>query len=214
MTINGFINDIKTWGFFRAIFYQIMSRLKPGVMFVAIKLRKTSATEELPNIKQGFAIRVATKEELEIAAKQSHTDLKEESIEKACARGDICVAVFKDKQIIAYAWHALSTAPHKSRIWIGFNSNIVYGYKAYTMPKYRQQGLFYYITPHVNYVMKKRGHDNVLIYVESHNYPSLISSKKTGHTLVGYAGYITYFKFFWSWSSLGAKKYGFHFYWK
>jgi hypothetical protein len=202
---------IRQWGFFRFLYDCAMSRARPWLMLCQVELRSLHPDPELPELPEGFEIRVATTAELIEAATDPVNDLNADWVRKAHQRGDICMAAFDGDQIACYVWRAFSPAPFEKGLWVHFSPEYPYSYKAYTRPDYRRRRLQHYASLSMERWMLERGYTHIISYIETHNYPSLTSSKKRGNRRVGLAGYLRLFGRTLPFRSPGARRHGFAF---
>lgn len=203
--------QIKQWGFLHFAYDVAMCRLKRWLTLCAIDVRQLQRDPDIPELAPGREARVATIDELIAAAKDPVNDLDPDWVRRAHDRGEVCVAVFEGEKIISYNWRAFAPAPHEKGLWVHFDPSCFYGFKAFTPPAYRQQRL-HHVTSHTldNWLLD-RGYTLNISFIETHNYPSLISARKRGTRHVGYAGYLTLFGRVIPFRSPGAKRYGFAF---
>jgi hypothetical protein len=205
---------IRQWGFFPFLYDCAMSRLRPWLMLSQVELRplrSNSTLPDLPELPEGWHVRVATTSELVEAAADPANDLNAEWVRAAHQRGEVCVAIFDGTRIASYVWRAFGPTPYEKGLWVHFDSGYPYSFKAYTPPEYRRRRLQHYVSLYLDNWQLERGYNQVISYIETHNYPSLTSSKKRGNRRVGFAGYITLFGRTIPFRSPGAKRHGFGF---
>ncbi|MCW8196327.1 hypothetical protein F6455_16150 [Proteobacteria bacterium 005FR1] len=203
---------IRQWGFFPFLYDCAMCRLKPWLTLCQVEVRPLHRESDLaPKLSEGWHVRVATTEELVEAAADPVNDLSPEWVRKAHQRGEICVGVFDGNQIASYVWRAFGPSPHEKGLWVHFGPQHPYSFKAYTRPDYRRRRLQHSASLYLDRWLLERGFTQTIGYIETHNYPSLISSKKRGNRRVGFAGYLTLFGRTIPFRTPGAKRHGFRF---
>lgn len=94
-------------------------------------------SDAVPFSSDRFSLRLATPEELHLAAPNFGQEMSSRFVEAALANGDICGAVFEGDRMIAFQW--FSSAP--TRLFKDTNINVgpgnYYVYRSYTAPAYR-----------------------------------------------------------------------------
>jgi hypothetical protein len=201
---------IRQWGFFPFLYDCAMSRLRPWLTLCQVEVRPLHehTKVELPD---SWQVRIASADELIEAAADPVNDLNPDWVRKAHQRGEICVAVFDGHQIASYVWRAFAPSPHEKGLWVHFDPNYPYSFKAYTRPDYRRRRLQHQASLYLDRWLLERGFTHCISYIETHNYPSLASSKKRGNRRIGLAGYVTVFGRTLPFRSPGARRHGFGF---
>jgi len=179
-------------------------------------VRTLSSKLTLQKLEAGITARVASPDDLHNAIKfdgllQSRF-ISAAFIEAALSRGDICIGVFDQSRLVSYHWLAFSTVPYRDGIWVGFEKPYYYSYNAYTDMDYRGRHLRVPAVQLADKLALSKGYKYALLYIETHNYSSIESSKYTSSKLVGYAGYVKLFGKVYPFRSRGAKKHCFSFY--
>lgn len=204
--------EIRRWGVLHFAYDCLMSRFKPWLTLCSIQLRPITRHNDFPELPPNLEVRVASTEDLIAAAKDPVSELSAEWVKEAHGRGEICVAVFEGDRLLSYLWRAFAPTPHEKGLWVYFDENCPYGFKAFTHPDCRQQRLQYAASAHLDHWMLDRGYRHYLGFIETHNFPSLIAAKKRHNRTVGYAGYLTLFGRVIPFRSPGAKRHGFGFF--
>jgi hypothetical protein len=204
--------QIKTWGFFPFLYDGVMSRVRPWFMLCELQHRHHTRREEPYPLADNREVRIATREDLAAAAMDPESDIKAKWLEQALKRGEICAAVFEDGRVLSYVWRAFGPTPHEKDVWVEFDPKYSYSFKTFTRPDCRQQRLNHVVNYAMDCHLLDRGHEDCLIFVETHNYPSLIGAHKRGNRPVGYAGYLRLFGRVFCFRSPGAKRHGFRFF--
>ena len=187
----GLREDIRRWGIVRVIYAHLMDWLHPLLYISFVYVR------QLGNVTQssidGFDIRVATREELQMAGENHAMDLGAQFLQGAFDRGDICVAAFAGESMVAYSWRAFSGAPHDRDLWVRFEKPCRYGYKGFTLPEYRGKHIQAATAPCIDHYCIERGYTQGISFIETHNFASNRTSQRLGSRRVGYAGYLRLF---------------------
>jgi len=211
MNYSGYIDEIKRWGFRRFLYAAIMWRMDSWFRIACVFARKLHEEAITVELAEGRSVRIASYDELLEAAKDPVLRLVPSSIQEALQRGEFCTAVFDGDKIIAYAWRATGTTPHVEGVAVVFEKPYRYGFDSFTHPEYRQQKLQNAIAYVTDPAFIKEGYTHAISFVETHNYPSLISSLSRSNIVVGYAAYLILFGKFFSFRSRGVKEIGFGF---
>jgi len=201
-----------TWGFWRGFYYCLMVLLNPFVTVCQIHIREHIPNPKFPELENGFEIRLMSHEELLKYCDDPELYLEKDMINEAFARGDICVAALYHGDIVSYDWRAFTATPHMHGVWVDFKKGYRYGYKAFTRPKFRRKRLHHVASLFTDKMMLERGISRGIAFIETHNYPSLISNAKRGNECIGYAGYFNLFGKIIPFRTKGTKKHGFRFY--
>lgn len=212
MKIENIKGSFITWGFWRGFYYCLMSLLKPFIMVYQVHLREHSPNPKLPELENGFEIRIMSHEELLKYCDDPELNLEKDKINEAFARGEICVAALYNGDIVSYVWRSFTATPHMDGVWVDFKKGYRFGYKAFTRPKFRKKRLQHAVTLFTDKLMLERGISQGIGVVATHNYASLISDAKRGNECIGYAGYFKLFGKIIPFRTNGAKKHGFRFF--
>ena len=131
---------------------------------------------------------------------------------QAFARGDLCVGAFDGTRLIGYAWFASRPAPHVDGLWMAFDSNAVYIYRALVRPEYRGRGIAPALYHFADRRFLEQGKGYAIICVNIYNRPSIAAAQRSGASTAGYTAYWTAGGRFLTVRSPGAKRCGFRFY--
>ncbi len=138
--------------------------------------------------------------------------LERRQAERALRRGDVCVGGFQDNAPVCYVWYAYRAAPHVGGLWVEFGRGSGYAYKAFVRPEYRGLGLGAELYAKAAEICPKKGTQRGISFIGVDNAPSLRAAERTGWQRVGYAAYAWPFGGTFTFSSPGARRYGFRFY--
>ncbi|MEX1033713.1 MAG: hypothetical protein WDZ30_10160 [Cellvibrionaceae bacterium] len=205
-------SEIQRWGLLPFAYDCAMSRLKRWVTLCAVNVRPLYKNPDLPRLAPEREVRMVSTDELIVASADPIYDLDPDFIKKAQGRGELCMAVFEGGKILAYLWRTFASTGHEKGLWVHFDERYVYGFKAFTHPDYRQQRLQHSLSYTFDTLLRERGYSHCIAFIETHNFPSLISDKKRGHRRVGYAGYLTLFGRVIPFRTPGARRHGFGFF--
>ncbi len=170
-------------------------------------------SEAVPNeLENGVSIRMATRDDLIRAAHEMPKQLGFRFLEDALARGDICLAAFHDETMVAFIWRSFTRVPHADGLWVEVEWPYRYGYKAYTKPDFRGQGLSGWLSRLGDEVCLDKGFRYGVGFVETHNYPSIKADLRVGGRMVGYAGYLKLFGKAYPFRTRGVVPHTFRFY--
>jgi hypothetical protein len=206
------ISDVRTWGLPRFLHQSVMNVLRPRLILCAIYVREHGDDPRLPPLPDGRYVRIATPEELLEAGTDPVYQLDPEFIHAAIAKGDLCVALFQERRLLAYFWKATGKTPHLGGLWVQFATGYCYSYKAFTHPDFRQGGLQRIVATWTDPLLRRRGYSHSIGFVETHNFPSIRASERRGAVKAGYAGYVQVFGNVYTFRTPGAKHHGFRFF--
>ena len=212
MQIGNIATEYRKWGLIKFLHSCAMLALGRWLFLCAVDLRPLYAEPKLPKLKPGRSVRVATQQELELLVEEPIYELSKSFIQTALRRGAYCVAAFEDNKIIAYTWRSYSATPHADGLWVEFGPECRYGFKAFTHPDFRRQDLHHTISLMSDADSIRRGCTHSIAFIETHNYPSLLSNAKRGNKRVGYAGYLRVHGRVFPFRTPGAKRHGFRFF--
>jgi hypothetical protein len=212
MALSRIMAQVRHWGLRRALYHWLMHSLRDRVTLCHVVVRPAQPESSYPPLSEGREARIANMEELTTAAADPVNDMNPQWLKGAIRRGELCAAVFEGKEMLSYTWRAFGPTPHENNLEVHFDPRYVYGFYSYTRPDYRRQGLQHaadFVSDRYLYDM---GYTEGIGWIETHNYPSLISQQKRGAYRVGYAGYLYLLGKIYTFRSPGARKYGFGFF--
>ncbi len=190
----------------------LMKRARRWLMLSRVHVREMQSEAVPTELENGVSIRSATREDLIRAAREMPKQLDLEFVEDALARGDICLAAFHDETMVAFIWRSFTRVPHADGLWVEVEWPYRYGYKAYTKPEFRGQGLSGWLARLGDAVCLGKGFKYGVGFVETHNYPSIKADLRVGGRKVGYAGYLKLFGKAYPFRTLGVVPHTFRFY--
>lgn len=210
MAFTEFRDSVRRWGVARAVYAEVMARLRPWFMLAEVTVRPLWAEPPKTSLDTRMSVRVATPAEIADAVRDMPDQLNEAFVESALARGDYCPAVFDGNKMVSFAWRSHSTAPHGDGLWVGFEKPYRYGYHAYTRPEYRGRHLR---DPRLTDRLSiEQGCRFAVGFTETHNFASIRWNRRYGNERVGFAGYIKVFGKPYPFRTPGAKRHTFRFY--
>lgn len=176
-----------------ALWGAAMQRARPWVVLCRVHVREMNRSGIPSERYDGMTIRVATPDDLNRAADDMPGQLERQFIDRAMARGDICLAAFHDGAMVSFVWRSFTTAPHGDGLRVRVEWPYWYTYKAYTRPDFRGRRVSGLLTLYGDEVCRDRGYRYGVGFIETHNYASIRSNMRLGSKLVGYAGYVKLF---------------------
>jgi len=186
------VADYNRWGLRRTAYKRLMLAVRARLVFCGVYVRPL-VEGPAPPPPEGIEVRVARRSELLAAAEAGGMELSVEFVRSALARGDICVAAFRDGRMIAQVWRSLTCAPHVEGLWVRFRRPYRYGYKAYTHPEFRGCHLQVPVSRFLDDYFIARGFTHNIGFIETHNYASIASEERRGGRRAGWAGYFRMF---------------------
>ncbi|MBM4202825.1 MAG: hypothetical protein FJ194_01565 [Gammaproteobacteria bacterium] len=170
-----------------------MRRRSPWFVLARVSVRNITAEAVPGNVIEGLSVRLASRAELLQAAEEKPDALSTDFVNAALDRGDICVAAFDGEHLVGFIWGSFSTAPHSDGLWVKAEHPYRYGDKSFVEPQYRGQRLVFALQRARDMVCLERGYPLNVGFIETHNYPSLLATIRSGSKRVGYAGYVRLF---------------------
>lgn len=212
MQLSSVVAKVKLWGLWRAFYAFIMHCMRHRLTFCWVVVRPLQCDPKFPSLSKGREARIPSMDELIAAAADPVNNLNPEWLHKAEERGEFCAAVFEGQNILSYSWRAFGPTPHEKGLEVRFSPEYVYGFYYYTRPDYRRQGLQHAADYVSDNKLLAMGYTKGIGFIETHNYPSMISQEKRGTFRVGYAGYLSLLGRVYTFQSPGAKQHGFGFF--
>ena len=187
--------DIRQWGWARALFIRLMSRLQRhvGLRVYRVNLRPLTRHACAPDVSGGTAVRVATPEELRKAAGDPDLDMQPDFVRDALARGDIAFGAFDGDRLVGYTWRTFTAAPHIDGLWIRVDRPFQYSYKGFTRPSHRRRRIHAGITYFADVYLLERGYAAEVGFTDVTNLASLAVAEFMGRRKIGYAGHMDWF---------------------
>jgi len=130
-------------------------------------------------------------------------DLRQDSVQAAFQRGDLCIGAFDGSAIAGYCWLAFAPLPHLDGVFVEFAGDIVWTYKSLVRHSHRGRGIASALYRHADGICLERSRSRSLICVESHNVPSIAAALRAGYENAGSAAYVRRGPFFADWYSAG-----------
>lgn len=169
---------------------------------------------DLGPLPEGLQIRVLNREDCHASWCASNHQLSRKFLVDALARGDVGAAVFEGEQVVAFVWRTFSEAPFRGDVWVKVASPAVYGYKAYTDPRYRGMRLSSHLTATLNRICLERGAQNRIAAIVPHNRSSIQAELHRGSRYLGLAVYWQFAGIRRKWLSSAVKAAGYDYFWK
>ena len=105
---------------------------------------------------------------------------------EALSRGDRCVGVFEHGRLVWYCWYAREAAPVFDDVEAVTDWPFLYAYNAFTESAQRGRGLFEIGVHASARIFASEGFRGFTAYVEAHNPPPLITSRRMGDPVIGF----------------------------
>lgn len=207
---NYFSRQYQRWGFKKAVYSSLMAMLSKwfGIQIAILNTRDFSNASEVPEVPEDYRVKILDEAELQSASEQADLDISPEFITQAVADGGYCAGAFHKDQLVSYVWRAYRSTPIHDRLVLNFPAPIRYGYKALTLPEYRGLHLQHAIALYSETHDRAAGYTEHLAFIETHNYPSIISDERRGNQVIGYLVWIDNRFLNWSFVSKSARSRG------
>jgi len=138
------------------------------------------------------------------------TEMSNEFVEQALARGDACFALRDGNTLAAYGWYSRGPTPVDEDLEVHFSRDYIYMYKGFTDERYRGQRLHAIgMTRALKHYIAS-GYKGLVSYVDSTNYESLRSCSRMGYAIFGSLYVLKIFGRCLAFSSPGCARLGLH----
>jgi GNAT superfamily N-acetyltransferase len=209
-----FINSraVQQWDYRRAIWAKFMHVVRPCFMLCRVTFIEIDKYPPITGLGGGLTMRKATRDDLASASDENPDQLSPTFVTDALARGDYCVGAFDGSRMVAWAWASFDKAPHGDGLWVKVEPPNMYGYKWYTKPEYRGQGIIGQLATLRDKMAAETGVTLNVGFTETHNYASWQSQRRLGNRSIGYAGYFRLFGKSYPFRTPGVVKHTFRFF--
>ena len=167
--------------------------------------------EEGPFSIDGIDYRIANKKELLAASEHKELSLTTNFIEKAFENNDCCCAAFDKDRLVSYVWRTDVEAPHVPGVKVKVGEKQRYGYKAFTLPRYRGRGIYPRLSGLSDREFLRRGKIEVVAFTATHNFSSRAADIKLGNRIIGIGVILKLGRWIWIGHSPGVTAAGFRF---
>lgn len=211
LKIESLKEDVRRWGWARAIFILMMKGLGKilGIHIHSIWTRPLAMNPPDPKLPPGVSLRILDRETLLAAIEDPELQLSRVFVESALARGDVAFGAFDGTTLVAYDWRTLSVAPYGDELWIKVDRPYRYAYKGFVRSKYRGRRISTAVALFSDAYFLERGYTHGIYYVDVSNIPSLQASKYKGDQAVGFAGYVKWFGRYFTFRTPAVRRTGF-----
>lgn len=110
------------------------------ILLIILRDREQILSESV-GLPSGFSAAVRTPEEMRNVGGFCGTQLSEDFLRDAVSRGDRCVVILHDNEVVNFQWVSEGLTLAYDDIWIGFGPGHLYGYNSLTTPSYRGRSL-------------------------------------------------------------------------
>jgi len=205
--------DIKRWGWMRSLCGRVMRRLSVnlGIHIYMVRTCRLNKKPEYPATLTNISLRMLQSQELFDATEDPNLKLSRNFVTTALERGDFAFGAFDNSKLVALVWRAISTAPHSDGMWVGVRRPYSYVYKSFTRPSHRGRHLSPSLILCSDIECLNRGYTHRAGFISPYNFASRASGKYMGSKIAGYAGYVKWSAFCFTFRTSAVKKIGFEF---
>jgi ribosomal protein S18 acetylase RimI-like enzyme len=132
-----------------------------------------------------FEHRFLDADELQSFTGDPKFDLTPSFLEEALGKGDRCYGILEGDRLASFGWYSDKPTKILDDLEFQFDPRRVYMYKGYTDPDYRGQRLHAIGMSWALKLLRERGYDGLISYVEATNFDSLRSCYRMGYKDVG-----------------------------
>lgn len=205
------------WGTVATIRRKMVERLDQmaGLRVFGIYCRPIVAPAKQESTASGFHVRLfrqGEEQELLACAKHPELELSAKFVHTALGKGDVCAAVLRDGQIVAFNWSAFSPTRVRDAVHVDFDERYRYGYFAFTLPEYRGRHLLRLVTWQRDRYSLEHGRTRSIAYISIDNESSMRMTAALGSQRVGFAGYLKKGSVFLPFRTNGVREHGFRFF--
>jgi hypothetical protein len=135
----------------------------------------------------GFSFQFLPASEVAEFSTNARGNLSSEFIANAASRGEMCVAVLKENQIVSYSWYALHSIEGENHVGVpmSYSADFAYLYNAYTRPEFRGHRLFGSGISVALRALTAQNITKLIATVNGSNYSSLKSLRQAGFSRLG-----------------------------
>ncbi len=210
MMQSGKMKFIKNWGLGHFLYAYILLKLRHYFGF-RISLVRTNEIKDsgLTSFESNnYVFKIINHQDLRRASENNALDLSPIFVDKSETKDDQCLGVLHDQQLVGYTWRTTNPVEIDSGIWLEFGDKVFYRYKSFVLPEHRGKNLLNQIKKLSEKHQLDQGRLNSVSCIETHNYPSIKASTKSGDKTIGYSLFIKNRFGFYSWNSSGARALG------
>lgn len=180
-------SDLEHFGFKRTVYdltVRTVNRLMLLKIFQGIWIDQVHA--DFLELEPGFRAEFLAAERLRAFAQDPETELSDEFLDAALAKGDRCYAILEgENNLAAYGWYSNQPTEASDGLEVVFSPDYMYMYKGYTHPKYRGRRLHAIGMNRALRDFREQGYLGLVSYVESNNFSSLKSCYRMGYNDIG-----------------------------
>lgn len=112
-------------------------------------------------------------------------DLSPHFLDEALAKGDQCYGILDGDRLVSFGWYSRRPTKISEDLCFHFDSRHAYMYKGFTSPDYRGQRLHAIGMTWALKLLRERGADGLVSYVDANNFDSLRSCYRMGYRDIG-----------------------------
>jgi len=161
--------------------YRAAHRLADVMVLKGIAMTPATINPSLLEDTSKYRFDFLTDEELYRFSKDEPTELPEDFITEAIARGDRCFGVVDGRRLASFTWYSNRPTDMSDDLQVSFDPRYVYTYKGYTHPDYRGQRLHGKGMAMACIAYDKMNYAGAVAYVEANNFSSLKSCYRLGY---------------------------------
>lgn len=166
-----------------------MLRLLPRVGIFAYRVFSRPLSVAVPALPAGIDFRVLAPQDIALFT-DAELEVDESKARAALARSEVCVGALHAGALAGYAWFAREAAPHIGGIWMDFDREAIYTYRAFVKSAFRGRGIAQALYQFADARFIQAGRRYTILCIEVGNKASRAAAKRSGARAVGYAGYV------------------------
>jgi Acetyltransferase (GNAT) family len=201
-------NDVKHLGVARTAYEVFMTAINLCVDLRIIKVIKREVVNpDFLESDEAFQWQFLDESQMFELARHPDYHLTESFVQTALEKGDECYACFDGDELACFGWYSNKPTDDEG-LTFHFSPDYIYGYAAFTHPKYRGRRLH---TIRICRALREyldRGFKGVVSAVYSHNFRSLRAAARSGCQDIGYIFVLKIGGHAWIHVSRGCRQYG------
>lgn len=135
-------------------------------------------------------------------------DLSPEFLDEALGKGDQCYGILDGDRLASFGWYSVVPTKISDDLRFHFDPRYVYMYKGFTDPDYRGQRLHALGMTWALKLLRERGAEGLVSYVDATNFDSLRSCYRMGYRDVGQLYCLRAGERYWIRADAGCRKAG------
>jgi len=201
-------DSIRQFGVARTVYEVFMTAINLCVDFRIIKvIKREMVNPDYLESDEAFQWRFLDESQMFELARHPDNHFTESFVQTALEKGDECYGCFDGEELACFGWYSNKPTDDEGQIFY-FDPDYIYGYAAFTHPKYRRRGLHTIRMTRALREYLDRGYKGLVSGIYSHNFRSLRSATRLGAQDIVYIVMLKIGKHAWIHNSRGCRELG------